>query len=173
MTKREGQVPCVFRGSFVREQVDPRIKKAWPSPRIPWGDLRRTWKAEHCLRVSGTGQPEDCPYSEEECAMSFLQCAMLAVDKRRPAAYFRTCARTKGQERADNKPLTREGDPAGPDRDLGSERDTSLIQGLLGEEEARLYGRRARPVGIGELLGSYDLGPRQGRTDDGEKGSGR
>lgn len=171
--KREGQVPCVFRGSFIREQVDPRIKEAWHG-RAPWGDLRKTWKTEHCIRVSGTGHPEDCPYPEEDCALAFLQCALSVVDADRPMAAFRVRAKLGGMERADNKPLAREGHREGRPGDLGASRPTwADVRGVGREAATLLSGQAVRPTSIADVLGSYDFGPREGRVDDGQEGPGR
>lgn len=174
--KREGQVPCVFRGTFIREQVDPRVKAAWPG-RAPWGDLRKTWKGEHCVRVSGTGYPDDCPYVEEDCALAFLQCVLSVVDADRPMALFRTRAKMMGAERADNKPLAREGDPKGRRSHLDEERrqDPSRrdVQGIPGVSPPYLPHAAVRPTQIGDVLRSYDFGSRQGRADDGEESTRR
>ena len=170
MTERPDQVPCVFRGSFVREQVDPRIKEAWPG-RAPWGDLRKTWKTQHCLRVNPTGYPEDCPYSEEDCAMSFLQAALIVASADRPGAMFRVLAANRGAERADNRPLARDRVPTRRTSDMGLPRETGEVRVVAAAPDQALHGRRTAPVSIGSLLGSYDPRPRQGRSHDGEEGS--
>lgn len=174
--KRPNQVPCVFRGSFIREQVDPRIKAAWPAP-IPWGDLRKTWKSQHCLRVSGTGYPEDCPYSEEDCALSFLQCALSVLEADRPMAAFRVLSKMRGAERADNKPLAREGDQKRRNGDMAGQRGPAPSRGdvpkVPGVSPAYLPHAPVRPTQIGDVLRSYDFGSRQRPAHDGKEGSGR
>jgi len=176
MVKRE-QVPCVFRTSFVREEIDPRIKAAWPG-RAPWGDLRKTWKTEYCLRVNPTGYPEDCPFSEEDCALTFLQAVLIVTEAERPGALFRRVAATRGMERADQRPLARDRVPQRRQSDLASQRgaysSSSVVQALHGPETVTptMSRRGARPISIGEVLGALDFGARQGSAQDGEEGPG-
>lgn len=174
--KRPNQVPCVFRGTFIREQVDPRIKDAWSAP-VPWGDLRKTWKEQHCIRVSGTGYPEDCPYEEEDCALAFLQCSLAVLGADRPMAAFRVLSRMKGAERADNKPLARESHQKGRRGDLAGQRGADPSWGdapkVSRVTPADLPHAVVRPTRIGDVLRSYDLGPRQGPAHDGKEGTRR
>ena len=180
--RRPDQVPCVFRTSFIREQIDPRIKAAWPG-RAPWGDLRKTWKTEYCLRVNPTGYPEDCPFSEEDCALTFLQAVLIVTEAERPGALFRRVAATRGMERADQRPLARDRVPQGRPLHLG---ETSTVRDVVrpmgpgevgavaGSESKRnaMSRRGARPISIGEVLGALDFGARQGSAQDGEEGPG-
>jgi hypothetical protein len=167
-------IPCVFRGSFIREQVDPRIKDAWPG-RAPWGDLRKTWKQEYCRRVNPTGAPEDCPFPEEDCAMTFLQTVLSVIGSDRPGAAFRARAKTKGAVRADQRPLARDRVPARRPDDLGSERERTFLRVMAATRgpEVDVPRGRTRPTSVGEVLRALDLGARQVRPPDGEEGMGR
>lgn len=171
---------CVFRGAFVREQVDPRVKTIWEAKtgkQPPFGDLRRIWRQRHCSEVNPYGS-DTCPYSESDCAIAFLQAVevSLARSTTNPTGYFRRVARTGGERRADAKPLTRyvethsreanqgaimTGDAQGPGHPGGRQPGPSEGQGDV---------RRpiTRPVPIGDLLGAFDLGPRPGERDDGK-----
>lgn len=111
-TRRKKSRPCIFRTAFVREQVDPRVQVEWTAftgHPAPFGDLRQTFKREHCSQVNPHADPQ-CAYREEECAMAFLGAvqSVLVPGVRNPAAMFRSVARRTGLERADNKPLARE-----------------------------------------------------------------
>jgi len=168
------QPPCIFKGSFVREQVDPRIKEEWEASltgRPPWGDWRKTWKAEHCRRVSGSGYPEDCAYDEQQCATAFLQAARIAMDGEKPGALFRAVAAVSGMRRADDKPLARDAE-VGPRRGGDAGRPDAVRKGggprsfLVVDEPAgkHLPGARAALTRIGDVLRENDLGPREGAS---------
>ena len=170
--------PCIFRGAFIREQVDPRVKELWErttGSKAPFGRLRMNFQRQHCATINPYGS-EDCPYREEECAMAFLSTVqnVLLPWITDPAAYFVKVAKSTGIERADNKPLARErhreegssdrrradaGHAPGHPRDAGGE----------SADEARLHSARRRPESIGTLLGSLDLGARQGPAQDGSQ----
>ena len=178
---RSSAAPCVFRGAFIKEQVDPRIKEEWEESRTgrpPWGDWRKQWKQEHCRRVSGSGDPIDCPYTEEQCGTAFLQAARIAMDGEKPGALFRAVAAVSGMRRADDKPLAREldrapreGDP--PRRTLHLDPPGAAavqLRGVVSATDAHLLGRRAAPVHISSLLRSDDAGPREGPDAGGGPG---
>lgn len=178
---RKKQIPCVFEGEFIRGQVDPRIKEEYGTQKVPWGDFRRQFKIQYCRRVNPTGHPEDCPFPEEDCAMTFMQTALQARDGLKPGALFRVLAKSKGLDRADNRPLTRDRVPAGRPSNL-PERPTSGQQGSvrgMASSKAEpvdgspMPGRTARPASLAEVLGSLNLGARQGPAPDGEEGPGR
>jgi hypothetical protein len=167
------QIPCVFRGAFIREEVDPRIKSAWKG-RPPWGDLRRTWKIEHCRRVNPTGHPEDCPYPERDCALAFLSAVLQVADADNPGAMFRRVAAYRGMDRADSKPLARDRHRARRPSDLaepGMSRE--VVPGLGWEATHAVHDRGARPASLAELLRTYDPRPREGSPDDGQEGAHR
>lgn len=143
--------PCIFKSRFLREQVDPRINRAWP--KAPFGNLRRLWRQEHCRELN----PFDskwCPYSTEDCAMSFLRDVevTIAAEPRNRVAYFRTVVHRSAMTRADRKPLARE-----------SQEGPGYTRGTGGGVETRWGLRRTdtRPTGIRDVLGSLNLGPRQ------------
>lgn len=185
--KRLSRHPCIFRGRFVREQVDPRVKTLWEQTTgkpAPFGRLRMNFQREHCRAINPYGS-ESCPYREEECAMAFLGAVQNSLLPwiTDPAAYFVQVARSTGIERADNKPLAREhhreegpGHPGAMGVRDGSRRDgylagvrpTDAIRDVPSEEDD-LRRAHARPLAIGDLLGSINLGPRQGPSDDGKE----
>ena len=189
--KRPSRWPCIFRGHFIREQVDPRVKTLWERTTgkpAPFGRLRLAFQKEHCRSINPYGS-DGCPYREEECAIAFLgtvQSSLLPWIED-PAAYFVKVARSTGIERADNKPLAREmhreegpghdgdlrgGHPARRRRDLAPVRGRNPSQRVVPEvldEEDHLRRAHARPDAIGNLLGSLNLGPRQGPAHDGKE----
>jgi hypothetical protein len=149
---RKTRFACVFRDPFVREQIDPRIQALWKAEYgvgAPFGDLRRTWRKEHCATINPYGS-EGCPYEAKDCAMAFLAAVQSSIGPNitRPAGYFCKVARSTGIVRADNKPLTR-------DRKLGTDvlpKATPQAQeprrqpGRSGEAERGAYGHPAGPV---------------------------
>jgi len=160
----------VFRGSYIKDVVDPQIKDAFAPRRAPWGDLRKTWKAEHCARVNPTGYHDDCPYSEEQCALAFLEAVIKVQDAEKPGALFRKIARWEGIVRADNKPLAREGLPERRKVRVDRPRPAWTQLPGVGADAARLVlDADRRPYGLGEVLRGMDLGARQGSPDDGEE----
>jgi hypothetical protein len=112
LTPRRTRFACVFRDPFVREQIDPRIQSEWKAMYgcgAPFGDLRRTWRKEHCATINPYGS-EGCPYEAKDCAMAFYAAVQSSMGPHitRPAGYFRKVARSTGIVRADNKPLSRD-----------------------------------------------------------------
>jgi len=193
-TRRPSRYPCIFRGRFIRDQVDPRVKELWERTTgrpAPFGRLRLTFQKGHCRLINPYGS-ESCPYREEECAMAFLGAVQnsLLPWVEDPAAYFVKVARSTGIERADNKPLAREqhrdvhqagdsgsgrgGHGAGRPGDLAHVRGVHPSQGVRTEvldEEDHLRRAHARPVSIGSLLGAFNTGAREGRVANGSEGS--
>ena len=156
---------CIFRTEFCRAQVDPRVQSQWRArtgKAAPFGDLRRTWVREHCVRVA----PAEglCPYPERDCALAFLAAVQTSLTaETNPMGYFRRVAKTLALERLDNKPLSR--DQEGPrDRDPVDQGDGSG-QGLRSAT--------TRLLAIGDVLGSLNLGSRQGPAHDGEESTKR
>jgi hypothetical protein len=95
--------PCVFNDDFVREQVDPRLKAEWEDQRDDkpkWGDLRTTFRKEHCRRINPYGS-ENCPFKPEDCAIAFLKGVVKSMKARNPHGYFVQVARSSGAARAD------------------------------------------------------------------------
>jgi hypothetical protein len=190
--------PCVFRTAFIREQVDPRVQATWKSHTgkpAPFGDLRRIWQTRHCSEVNPYGS-EDCTYKPEDCALAFLQAveASLAQAQENPVGYFRRVAFSMGQVRADDKPrrdavfdrsrdhLRGEVHPAGSQVAAGiTETGPMMGHGPQGPGDPRATspgpqaGPEVRspsrgPISIGDVLRSLDLGPREGRPEDGQEG---
>jgi hypothetical protein len=184
---------CVFSTPFIREQIDPRIDEAWRETyrvKAPFAKLRQMWKTQHCVQVDpyNTG----CPYSEEDCAMSFLVAVERTVGfhPERPTGYFRAVAHSMGLDRADNKPLARdtlrrtdvrkEGDPGGLEgRDRAGHTRNPGGMDAPGDDEARdqasldeaadLRRSTYRTVRIGELLGTFDPRSRPREERDGDR----
>lgn len=187
-TRTSTEWPCIFNGDFVREQVDPRIKTAWEerrSDKPKWGDLRNTFRREHCRAINPWGS-ETCPFAEEDCALAFLQGVLSSLKARNPHGYFIKVARSSGSYRADEgverRARMRTDVPHPPamggamPEGLREGPLPSLGQGRLGDQDhvdpvAPSSGegvRRpvSRPQPIGELLGSLDLRPREGSPKD-------
>jgi hypothetical protein len=189
---------CVFRGAFIREQVDPRVKTMWlakTGKQPPFGDLRRIWRQRHCNEVNPYGS-ETCPYTEADCSLAFLQSVevSLARSTSNPVGYFRRVARSNGERRAETKPLLRDlrhtdnsdvvrrrmdevGDSHGASQDpimdgnaQGPGDPRSSPSGPA-EGPGDVPRPITRPVPIGDLLGALDLRPRPGPRDDGEAGT--
>ena len=95
--------PCVFNGEFIREQIDPRVKTEWAerrSDKPKFGDLRNTFRREHCRSVNPWGS-ETCPFREEDCAIAFLKAVQESLPARNAHGYFIKVARSSGALRAD------------------------------------------------------------------------
>jgi hypothetical protein len=191
--KRVSRFPCVFRGAFVREQVDPRVKTLWESTTgkpAPFGRLRMNFQREHCRAINPYGS-DDCPYREEECAMAFLGVvqSVLLPWIADPAAYFVKVAKSTGIDRADNKPLARERHREEGSSDTGRSRrgsaaryagDPPLGNSKRGDrtgaapvflEETDLHRSHARPQSIGDVLGTLYAGAREKPSADRTEGS--
>lgn len=166
--------PCVFRGSFIRNEVDPRVQRVWDERfggKVPFGSLRLLFRQVHCSELNPYGS-DSCAYAERDCAVAFYQCVVVtcggATDRKRATGYFRSVARRSAIHRADTKPLARDRDAKattakGPGN-TGASSD--------GSDEGRgLHGSRSRPVSIADVLRSLDLGPREGRAPDGREGT--
>lgn len=186
MALRPTQVPCVFRGSFVRTDIDPRVQLEWRAAtgkEAPFGALRKMWKSQHCLRL-GDGTPETCPYSERDCGMAFLLAVRQALrpDIKSRTGYFRVVSKSMALTRADEKPRSRDAETPTPivaqgaaglghharrDGDLPGGAGDGIVPGVAGSPGVDLHrptpsGRR--PVSIGSVLGSFDVRPRSSGT---------
>jgi hypothetical protein len=87
----------------MREQVDPRIKAEWEAQRDDkpkWGDLRNTFRREHCRTINPYGS-ENCIFKPEDCAIAFLKGVQQSMGARNPHGYFIKVARSSGSLRAD------------------------------------------------------------------------
>ena len=171
--------PCVFKEAFVRTQIDPRVKEIWEKATgqpAPFGRLRRAFQQGHCAKINFyTGS--ECPYRPEECAMAFLSGVQNATLPwiEDPAAYFVKLVESTGITRADEKPLARErhrekgpGDTGDPDTGHRPGR-RGHEEGGPSSEEADLRRAAHRPESIGSLLGTFNLGPREGPSTDGSE----
>lgn len=158
--------PCVFGGSFIREQIDPRVQaiwqERWKKP-ARFGELRRLFRERHCRAVNPYGS-QTCPYPEKDCAMSFLRAVEVSIDKSESSlGYYRAVCLSSGARRADEKPLARDREPrpGGPSHQprpapivvqVGDGSTVSIL-GTAGEDAMRR--RLSRPQRIGDLLGSH------------------
>ncbi len=172
--------PCIFLDPFVIKNVDPRVKEAFEDKgkKAPFGDLRRTWRQQHCATLNPYGS-EDCHGTIAECSLWFLRAAQQAADGENPAGLFRYIAKRHALERADSKPLPRDrlggpktpGDVPGSGPGVDARQHPASFGGV--DTEAGIDTLRrplSRPVSIGSLLGSIDARPRQGSANDGEEG---
>lgn len=157
--------PCVFRGRFIREQVDPRVQASWKRTygrAAPFGDLRRQWREEHCSRLNPYGS-EDCPYSERDCAIAFYKAVQHVTAERAdtPMGLFKVVARSYAFDRAENKPLAR-------DRVQTDVRPGDSGGGGVRDDEGSDDVPRpiTRPVSIGDVLRSIDPRPRERPIDE-------
>lgn len=121
--------PCMFRGELIHE-VDRRVAKQWAARYLqgaPFGRLRLSWKEQHCATLNPY-RSVDCPYSERDCVLAFWQAVDQTIynaERKHAMGYFRMMAKRSAIDRAENKPLAREGsrnptpvsagDGAGPD----------------------------------------------------------
>ena len=185
MSRSSRRYPCVFSDSFTKEQIDPRVQREWMEAHgkgAPFGDLRRSWKGEHCATINPYGS-DSCPYAREECATAFLSAVQTACSPgiRNSAAYFKKVAKSTGLTRAENKPLARDRRDEGsslagggggglrPGRTPGMAPFGGVhpSQGVVPEvldEEDHLRRARTRPVSIGSLLGSNNDRAREERA---------
>jgi hypothetical protein len=178
--------PCVFRDAFIRETIDPRVSMLWkqrePGP-VPFGDFRRIWKYEHCRKLNPGGSVF-CRFSREDCALAFFTAVQHALDPSvtvNPVGYYRRLALSMAIDRADRRPLEREvgprdqgspgtghqPGPGGPDPVAGPGPVLLARDQDVSGEVPGVHGPRSRPVHIGDVLGSLNLGPHQGPRKDG------
>lgn len=165
------EYPCMFSTSFLREDIDPRIKKRWP--KAPFGNLRRIWREQHCKTLNPYGSAS-CPYRSEDCAVAFLQAVELSLSNgEKPVAYFYRAAKTSALNRADHKPLARQTEErlrharhVAVGRVERHEDGGGIISFTLSDELRRII---SRPSPLRTVLGSFDFRPRQGSSEDGEE----
>lgn len=182
---RKTRYACVFQDPFVREQIDPRIQSEWKAMYgcgAPFGDLRRTWRKEHCATLNPYGSA-GCAYESKDCALAFLAAVQSSIGPSisRPAGYFRKVAKSTALVRADNKPLARyrheegpgdgkhrpDGQAPRPVERVAGEWDIPGLFALDGHQRESVYRSRSRPQSIGSLLGTNHHGAREGRTPHG------
>jgi hypothetical protein len=184
--------PCVFNGNFVREQVDPRIKEEWEARREDkpkFGDLRNTFRREHCRNVNPWGS-STCPFKEEDCALAFLRGVTQSLAARNAHGYFIKVARSSGAARADEavEQRARMRTDVDPRAMGGSARAGLRERPALGVGEDRRGGPAdmepvpqgpeagvrspfTRPGSIRDVLGSFDLRPRPLPDHDADEGT--
>jgi hypothetical protein len=115
----------MFRGELIHE-VDRRVAKEWAFRFLrgaPFSRLRLSWKEQHCATLNPY-RSVDCPYPERDCVLAFwlgVERTISEADSAQHAmGYFRMVVKRMALDRAENKPLAREGSrnptpvPAGP-----------------------------------------------------------
>lgn len=185
--KTVGRWPCIFRESFVRLEIDPRLQEHWREAYgqgAPFGRLRKLWRDFHCAELNPYGS-ETCPYPKEACGDAFaraVESTLQVASAAGAGGYFRRVAHSTAQVRADYKPLARDAQgprqPADlPDGDRTGQPDLRERRHpeWLGEEPypdsgISLHRVGDRPVLVRDLLRSLDVGPREGRAPDGQEG---
>jgi hypothetical protein len=186
-TRTSTEWPCIFKDPIATERLDPAVKKLWESrrdDRPKWGDLRTTFRRDHCRTVNPWGS-ETCPFKVEECALAFYRSIEQSLKARNPYGYFIRVCRSSGAARADLGQELRarmrtdanEGamGRAGTDRlragspdGLRAEPHDPVVRGVDGEDAVRgLRGLAARPSTVGDVLRSFDLGPHPQPGPDG------
>lgn len=182
--------PCIFKMPIATERLDPAVKKMWESQRDDrpkWGDLRNTFRRQHCYRLNPWGS-ETCPFKPESCALAFYEALRQSLNARNPYGYFISVCRSSGALRADLGVELRARMRTDVSRLEGAgldslrerpmdrvppERERPVVRRVDAEEPARgLRGSAARPTPIGDLLGSLGLGshPRPGPDSDEDEG---
>lgn len=181
---------CIFKQPIATERLDPAIKKLWESRRSDrpkWGDLRNTFRREHCYRLNPWGS-ETCPFKVESCAMAFYTAVEQSLDARNPYGYFISVCRSSGAMRADlgvelrarmrtdvsqlggarvddlrERPMDR----------VPPERQRPVVPSVeTGEPSRSLRGSAVRPTPLGDVLGTLGLGshPRPRPDSDEDEG---
>lgn len=190
MAKRPASRPCIFRETFVRNEIDPRVKQIWethPGGKAPFGRLRKAFQDQHCSKINPYVGGE-CPYRPEECGMAFLSAIQTSTVPwvEDPAAFFVKLVASTGITRADEKPLAREyhregsGNAGDGPADLrhGSADGLPVVRGAgrdsSWDEEsdadaATLRRSHHRPESVGDLLGTLALGARPRPERDGDR----
>lgn len=179
--------PCIFMGPEVRS-TDDVIQDAWKARfgvGAPFGSLRKEWRREHCRTINPYGS-DGCPFERADCIAAFREAVLesLLTKVIDPRVYFIAVAKTRGMQRAENKPreahrsetssaarpgqqrAVASGDPARRLRDLAAYLGDDPVSAVEAVDTDHLRPRLARPTRIGALLGSPDGRPRQGRPDD-------
>lgn len=157
--------PCIFRRPEIRQDVNPRLQRAYrahikPDGHPPYSALQGLWRKEHCRTINPYGS-ESCPYEPRDCVLAYYQASMKAMEEpgvRSVTGFFRVLAKRYGLERSDNRPLARDrirstngsSQTKIPDRP----RDPRSVDD--GDEEGLGNVRRQSPRSIGSML----------RTDD-------
>ena len=199
-TRTSTEWPCIFKSELATQRLDPAVKKLWESrrdDRPKWGDLRTTFRREHCRNVNPWGS-ETCPFKPEECALAFYTALQQSLNARNPYGYFISVCRSSGAMRADlgvdrrarmrtdvanegpvGRPApegVREGPPGGVRAGDGAGPDEPVVRGVDQPDPVRgLRGLAARPAPLGDVLWSLDLGshPRERGDSPPDEGEGR
>ena len=102
-SRTSAEWPCIFKTELAKTRLDPAIKKLWESRRSDrpkWGDLRTTFRREHCRNLNPWGS-ETCPFKETDCALAFYAAVEQSLHATNPYGYFRSVCRSTGALRAD------------------------------------------------------------------------
>ena len=179
--------PCIFRTELATERLDPAVKKLWDSKRTDrpkWGDLRNTFRREHCYRVNPWGS-ETCPFEPAACGLAFYNAIDQSLYARNPYGYFRSVCRSTGAARADlgaelrGRMRTDEGGAgrgglrAGPSHGLRAEQQPLLIRSVESPEPVRgVRGTSTQPSTLGDVLRTLDLRSRPPTRRDSDEDEG-
>jgi len=173
--------PCIFRQKSTIDVVEPWISDEWlriTGRKAPFGDLRNQFRKQHCRTLNPYGS-ETCPFASEECVTAYRSsvAATLRARPRNPMGYFRTVARMEGARRADegvDRRIRRR--YSTPETNVpAAETSPAERPGHTGNEAGSiqtgrgLHSPTSGPTGIGELLGTLDLRPRQLDADEREE----
>lgn len=194
-TRTSTEWPCIFKLPLAIERLDPSIKKLWESRRSDrpkWGDLRTTFRRDHCRTVNPWGS-ETCPFKAEDCALAFYRSVEQSIAARNPYAYFITVCRSSGARRADEgvglrARMRTDVTPndgrventetsrlrTGPEDGVRTLPKHLQLRGVDRDDPLRgLRGLAARPSTVGNVLGSLDLGshPRTRPDSDEDEGT--
>lgn len=173
---------CVVGTGLVRTTIDPWISEAWQRKfggQVPFGDLRNQWRKQHCRTLNPYGS-EDCPYRPDQCASAYASAIKktIGASPGKPVGYFRKVAIVDAARRADEGVDIRLREQyRGRTNVPSAEAPPPQRSGYAGDETEDFrkgQGMRStsdRPTGIGALLGSLDLRPRQLHGDEGEEGA--
>lgn len=177
--KPNRRYPCIFVGPGVRA-TDDRIQTAWKARHgqgAPFGSLRQEWRRQHCAVINPYGS-DGCPYTIDQCISAFEAAVMATLEPQviDSRVYFISVARSRGLERAENKPSSRitegagpgvagvvgQGDPARRRADLFRGAEGPTLREVEDAESRYLRRRMAKPTRIGEMLRRPDSGAREG-----------
>lgn len=190
--------PCIFPTPLATDRLDPAIKRLWESHRSDrpkWGDLRTTFRKQHCRRVNPWGS-ETCPFKPEDCAMAFYSAVEQSLYATNPYGYFVSICRSTGAARADlgvelrarmrTDAVTDEGAMGRPETARLRARPEDGLRAVpdaVSEppvvrvvEDAKVRGLRgvaAQPTALRDVLGGLDLRPRPRPGRDGDEDEGR
>ena len=180
--------PCIFVGTTIRP-TDDRIQAAWKARfgvGAPFGSIRQTWRQQHCRTINPYGS-DGCPFTIDQCIQAFEDAVVESLGRTvlDPRVYLISVAKSRGLDRAENKPATgpRITSTATEGPGVAGAVGGSGLEGRPGDlpphwstrdrlrpldegDGSHLRSRLSRPVHIGTLLPTADRRPRQGPDED-------